>query len=87
MNIAKATPKATPKTPLKACLTVSRMTSRTTTSTRETASAAIADRCRFLLTVKTVTKSRPGTTVSTMPRTPPKASKSAASVTTRASWG
>ena len=41
----------------------------------------MADMCRSLLIVKMVTKSRPGKTVSTMPRTPPKASKSAASVT------
>ncbi len=79
--IAKTTPKATPKTPLKACLTVSRRIRRTAASTSETASAAIAEMCRSLLTVKIVTNSRPGTTVSTMPRTPPNASNSAASVT------
>ncbi len=83
--IAKTTPKATPKTPLNACLTVSFIASRTTTSTTDTARAAIADMCRSLLSVKMVTKSRPGSTVSTMPRTPPNASNSAASVTARAS--
>ncbi len=85
VNIANTTPKATPKTPLKACLTVSFIASRTTTRISDRASAAIAAMCRFLLTVKIATKSRPGRTVSTMPRTPPKASNSAASVTARAS--
>ncbi len=83
--IAKTTPKATPNTPLKACLTVSFIARRTTTRITETTRAAIAAMCRSLLIVKIVTKSRPGITVSTMPRTPPNASNKAASVTARAS--
>ncbi len=65
---------ATPRTPPKACFRVSRRASRTTASSSVRPKAEYEERPRFLVTVKTTTKAKPGTVMSTMPRTPPKAS-------------